>query len=87
MLVEIDDVVQITTINREIMQLKVVGYYQSGIRELDNVQSFTSLSTAQKLMGKNTNYITDLQIKLNNIILAPQLAKEYSQLYEVDAVV
>ena len=86
MLVEIDDVVQITTINREIMQLKVVGYYQSGIRELDNVQSFTSLSTAQKLMGKNTNYITDLQIKLNDIILAPQLAKEYSQLYEVDAV-
>lgn len=86
MLVEIDDVVQITTINREIMQLKVVCYYQSGIRELDNVQSFTSLSTAQKLIGKNTNYITDLQIKLNNIILAPQLAKEYSQLYEVDAV-
>lgn len=85
-LVDIDDVVQITTIKGEIMQLKVVGYYQSGIRDLDNIQSFTSLSTAQKLMGKGNSYITDLQIKLNDMTLAPLLAKEYSKLYEVDAV-
>jgi lipoprotein-releasing system permease protein len=86
MLVNIDDVVQITTIKGEIMQLKVVGYYQSGIRELDNVQSFTSLNTAQKLMGKNNSYITDIQIKLKNILLAPKIAKEYGQLYEVDVI-
>jgi lipoprotein-releasing system permease protein len=85
MLVDIDDIVQITTIKGEIMQLKVVGYYESGIRDLDNIQSFTSLSTAQKLMGKNSNYITDLQIKLNDMSLAPALATEYRQLYEVDA--
>ncbi len=85
MLADIDDVIQVTTTKGEIMQLKVVGYYQSGIRDLDNIQSFTSLSTAQKLMGKNTGYITDLQIKLKDILLAPQLAKEFGNLYEVDA--
>ena len=85
MLVDVDDVVQITTTKGDIMQLKVVGYYQSGIRDLDNIQSFTSISTAQKLMGKNTNYITDLQIKLKDILIAPQLAKEFGNLYEVDA--
>ena len=85
MLADIDDVIQITTTKGEIMQLKVVGYYQSGIRDLDNIQSFTSLSTAQKLMGKNRSYITDLQIKLKDILLAPQLAKEFGNLYEVDA--
>jgi lipoprotein-releasing system permease protein len=85
MLADIDDIIQVTTTKGEIMKLKVVGYYQSGIRDFDNTQSFTSLSTAQKLMGKGTNYITDLQIKLKDILLAPQLAKEFGNLYKVDA--
>lgn len=85
MLADIGDQIQITTTKGEIMQLKVVGFYQSGIRELDNIQSYTSISTAQKILGKNANYITDLQIKLKDILLAPELSKEFGILYEVDA--
>ncbi|MBP7239767.1 MAG: ABC transporter permease [Saprospiraceae bacterium] len=85
MLVNIGDVIQVTTVNGEKQQLKVVGYFQSGIADIDKVQSYTSLGTAQKILGEPKNYITDLQVKLKNMDIAPQLAKEYSRLFEIDA--
>jgi lipoprotein-releasing system permease protein len=81
----IGDVVQITTSKGKIFPLKVVGYFQSGIQELDKTQSYASLSTAQKILGESNNYITDIQVKLNDINLAPQVAKEYAQLFQCDA--
>ncbi len=85
MLVNIGDVIQVTTVNGEKQQLKVVGYFQSGIADIDKVQSYTSLGTAQKILGEPKNYITDLQVKLKNMDIAPQVAKEYSRLFEIDA--
>jgi lipoprotein-releasing system permease protein len=85
MLVQLGDVIQVTTTKGERIQLKVVGLFQSGIRELDDVQSYCSLSTTQKLLGEPSNYITDIQIKLNDLNLAPHTAKEYENLFQVDA--
>ncbi len=85
MLAEIGDVVQVTTSQGERVQLKVVGFFQSGLQELDKVQSYSSIKTAQKLLGKSNSYITDLQIKLNDMTLAPAMAKEFSKMFEVDA--
>lgn len=85
MLVGVGDIVQITTVKGNHVQLKVVGLFQSGVLELDKVQSYTSLTTAQKLLGEANNYVTDLQVKLYDFTLAPPLAKEYAQLYEVQA--
>ena len=85
MLVNIGDVIQVTTVNGEKQQLKVVGYFQSGVADIDKVQSYTSLGTAQKILGEPKNYITDLQVKLKNMDIAPQVAKEYSHLFEIDA--
>ena len=39
--------VQITTVKGSHVQLKVVGLFQSGLLEIDKVQSYTSLTTAQ----------------------------------------
>lgn len=86
MLVDIGDVIQVTTNKGDRVQLKVVGFFQSGLAELDKVQSYTSLNTAQKLMGVTNNYITDIQVKLKDILQAPELAKEYGNLFEVDAI-
>jgi lipoprotein-releasing system permease protein len=86
MMAGIGDVVQVTTPSGERLQLKVVGYFQSGLQELDKVQSYTSLATAQKLLGEQSNYVTDIQIKLNDLNAAPKIAKEYSTLFNVDAV-
>jgi lipoprotein-releasing system permease protein len=85
MLAKIGDVIQVTTVTGEKQQLKVVGYFQSGINDIDKVQSYTSLNTAQKLLGESRNYITDLQVKLKDINLAPAMAREYSALFSVDA--
>ncbi len=85
MLANIGDVVQVTSSKGELMSLKVVGFFQSGLLDLDKVQSYASIATTQKLLGVSSNYVTDLQIKLKDILLAPQIAKEYQQLFELEA--
>ena len=86
MLANIGDVIQVTTTKGERISLKVVGYFQSGLLEIDKVQSYTSITTAQKLLGESNSYITDIQIKLNDILLAPELAKEYQSIFNVEAI-
>ncbi len=85
LLANIGDVVQVTTAKGERFPLKVVGFFQSGIQEFDKVQSYASINTVQKLLGKPNSYITDIQIKLKNLAMAPTVAKEYAQLFQADA--
>lgn len=85
MLANIGDMVQVTTPKGERVQLKVVGYFQSGLADLDKVQSYASIATIQKLLGKPNSYVTDLQIKLKDINMAPAMAKEYAALFGADA--
>ncbi|WP_242928349.1 ABC transporter permease [Pontibacter vulgaris] len=82
---DIGDVVQVTTVQGERFPLKVVGYFQSGIQEIDKVQSYASIVTTQKLLGKPSNYITDIQIKLHDLNMAPAVAREYHQKFDIDA--
>ncbi len=80
----IGDVIYVTTPQGEMFSLKVVGFFQSGLQELDKTQSYASLGTTQKILGKGNSYITDIQVKLKNMDLAPAVAKEYAQLFQVD---
>lgn len=86
MLANIGDVIQVTTSKGERVKLKVVGFFQSGLQEIDLVQSYASIITTQKLLGEPGNYITDIQIKLKDINMAPAMAREYQNLFEVDAI-
>jgi lipoprotein-releasing system permease protein len=85
LLVYIGDLVYVTTSTGEIFPLKLVGLFESGIRDYDKVQGFTSINTAQKVLGKPANYLTDIQVKLNDIELAPEVAKEYEHLFGTQA--
>lgn len=85
MVANLGDMIQVTTAKGERMFLKVVGYYQSGIQELDKVQSYCSISTTQKLLGEPSSYVTDIQIKLRDLNQAPAIAKEYTALFNVKA--
>jgi len=82
---KIGDVVQVTTARGDIVQLKVVGFFQSGLADFDKVQSYASVATVQKLLGKPVSYITDIQVKLVDMNTAPQLAKEYAKRFGCDA--
>lgn len=86
MLVHIGDNIQITTSDGTRFLLKVVGFFQSGIEELDKVQSYATLATTQKLLRKPASYVTDIQIKLFDMTQAPTLARRYSQLFEIEAI-
>lgn len=85
LLVNVGDVVQIITPKGEGFSLKVVGFFLSGIKEVDKVQSYASISTVQKILEQPNNYLTDIQIKLLDKDIAPEVAKEYTHLFEADA--
>lgn len=85
MLAGIGDVIQITTAQGNRVQLKVVGYYQSGLGEYDNANSFASISNVQKMLGESPSYVTDIQVKLKDFALAPGMARETSQVFGIDA--
>lgn len=86
MLASIGDLIQVTTTKGERIKLKVVGFFQSGLQDIDKVQSYCSLNTTQKLLGVSNSYYTDIQVKLHSIELAPKVAKEFAENFEVDAV-
>lgn len=86
MMVQIGDMVGVSTAQGESVSMKIVGVFQVGLADFDDTQSYTSISTAQKLIGKPAGYITDIQIKLKDIALAPEVAKEYNKLFRVDAI-
>lgn len=85
MLADIGDVIQVTTAQGNRVQLKVAGYYQSGLGDFDNVNSFASIATVQKMLGEPPAYITDIQVKLKDLSLAPPLAKEFGNVFGIDA--
>jgi lipoprotein-releasing system permease protein len=82
----IGDRVQISTIKGDVFPLKIVGLYQSGIAEIDNIQSFVNLKTTQKILGEANNYITDINVKLYNIDEAPSLSKKIERQFKLTAI-
>jgi lipoprotein-releasing system permease protein len=86
MLLTKGDIIKITTSKGNLASLKIVGISQVGIAEIDNVSSYTSLETAQKLLGEATNYITDIQVKLFDMTTAPLVAKEFHSKFDLDTI-
>lgn len=82
---DVGDRVYVTTSTGEIFPLKLVAFYQSGINDFDKVTAYTSIVTAQKLLNKPANYLTDIQIKLHDMRQAPVVAKEYRQTFGTQA--
>jgi len=86
MSLEIGDRVQISTIRGEIFPLKIVGFYQSGIGDIDNIQSFANLKTVQRILGEPENYVTDINVKLHDIEQALPLSKRIEQQFKLRAI-
>lgn len=85
LLVNIGDVVKVTTARQQQFSLKVVGFFQSGLQEFDKVQSYATLATTQKLLSKSSSYVTDIQVRLQDINSAPDIASEFSQVFDLNA--
>jgi lipoprotein-releasing system permease protein len=76
---------QVSTISGSVFPLKIVGIYQSGIAEIDNVQSYTNLKTVQRILGEAENYVTDINVKLFDITQAESMANRLEQQFDIKA--
>ena len=85
LLADIGDLIQVTTPAGDHFSLKVVGLFETGLQDFDKVQSYASLTTTQKLLGKGQNYYTEIQIKLKDMDEAPNVAKEYAHVFGTEA--
>ncbi len=85
MSLKIGDRIQITTTNGGIVPLKIVGVFQSGLAEIDNVQSYVNLATAQQLLGEGHNYVSDINIKLHELNDCVAMSKELKNRYNLSA--
>lgn len=81
----IGDRIQVSTARGTLLPLKVVGIFQSGLAEVDNVQSYVNLSMAQQLLGEGKAYITDIHIKLHDMERAVPMAEEIRRNHNVSA--
>ncbi len=82
----IGDRVQLVSAKGVQLSLKIVAIYESGLADIDNIQSYANIKTVQQLMGEKSNYITDINIKLHDIDKAYNLSKAYERIYNVTAV-
>jgi len=86
MALKVGDRIQVSPINGGIFTLKIVGFYQSGIADIDAIQSFTNVKTVQRLLGKANNYITDINVKLHDIELAMPFSREIEKQFQLKAI-
>lgn len=82
----VGDVVQVTTASGDRALLRVSGLFQSGIADFDKVQCYASIKTVQELLGQPRSYLTDLNVKLKDLTLAPAMARELERRFDADAV-
>jgi lipoprotein-releasing system permease protein len=79
--VKVGDAVNLATPNGTAMRFRVVGTFQFGVGSLDLVRSYVNLSNVQQLLGKDNQYVTSLNIKLNKSEQAKSMSKELASRY------
>ena len=86
MSLDIGNTVQISTVRGDLFPLKIAGIYQSGLADIDNIQSFATLKTVQKILGEPKNYFTDINVKLFDIEKAVPMARNIENQFNLTAV-
>ncbi len=75
------DRVSLTTPQGATFMLKVVGVFAFGISVIDDTRCYVNIQTAQKILGKQSDYFTDINLKMVDHMrameLAPILEKRY----------
>lgn len=77
----IGDVVTATSPSGIQMRFRMVGAFQFGISTVDEVRAYVSISTLQQFLGKSSDYVTDIRIKLKDMKQAADLSGYFSRKY------
>lgn len=81
----VGDYLQVISTNGVTFSLKIVGIFQSGLAEVDDVQSYVNLKMAQQILGVGKNHITRIHVKLHDMENAVPLSRTIENLYDVKA--
>ena len=65
--------------NATYYKFRVVGIFETGFYDLDATWAFTSLGTAQRVLGLS-DVVNAVELKIDNVDLAPQVAQEANRL-------
>ncbi len=80
---KVGDRVQVTTPFGTTMTLKIVATFATGNVAVDNVKSYASITTVQKILQRDPGYITTISINLHSMTSAKQVAPEFQAKYGV----
>lgn len=83
--IAVGDNIQIINSDGVPFSLHVGGIYQSGLAEVDDIQSYVNLQMAQQILGEGKNYISRIHVKLNDIDLAPSISQQLENIYDIKA--
>ncbi|MCW3125477.1 MAG: hypothetical protein JWO03_1135 [Bacteroidetes bacterium] len=77
----VGDLVTLASPQGTSMSFRVVGTFQFGIGSLDNVKSYVSLKNVQQLLGRDNQYVTDINVKMKDYTQAKALAAVFARKY------
>jgi lipoprotein-releasing system permease protein len=80
---KVEDRVQVTTPFGTTMTLKIVGTFATGNLAIDNIKSYASITTVQKILQRDPGYITAISVNLHSMTDARSIASEFQSKYGV----
>jgi lipoprotein-releasing system permease protein len=81
----VGDNIQVSGTSGAQYSLNIGGIYQSGLADVDNIQSFVNLKMAQQILSVGGNYMSRIHIKLKDIDDAIPFANRIKSIYDVEA--
>lgn len=81
----VGDKIQVSGVEGGIFPLIIGGIFQSGLAEVDNIQSYVNIKTAQQILGEGNHYISHIHVKLWDIKEAAPMARKISSQYKLSA--
>lgn len=82
----IGDRVQLLSSTGATYRLKVVGFFQSGLADIDKLQSYVNVKMAQRIAGEGNHFVTDISVKLYDIEKAKGLSDQIAATYGVNSI-
>ncbi|MBC7863656.1 MAG: ABC transporter permease [Bacteroidia bacterium] len=83
--VKTGDKITVATPRGQLMTLRVLGTFRFGIGTIDNTRSYANIATVQRILQKDSRYITDIQIKLFDLYQAKDYSEKFRRMFPYKA--
>jgi lipoprotein-releasing system permease protein len=80
MSLKIGDNLNLTSSKSVNKNLKVVGVFKTSNSKVDKSTSYVNISSAQQMLKENADYVTDINVNLNDFKDAPEVADQLTQI-------